>query len=128
MCELYNFFIKGCNKCRDTRAYLHDLQFLLISALSNLVFLWTNLNMENTFRYVFNDNLYRGYWQPLPGENGKRVFRISYPDHADQYGECIEIIETGDRREPYKPRKDYEISQFFSVIIKWFADYKLLSS
>jgi hypothetical protein len=84
--------------------------------------------MQNTFRYVFDGNLYNGFWQSMPGENGKRVFKISYPDYADQYGDFFEIIETGNQESPYKLKKIEEVNQFYGAILKWFSDHKLLSS
>jgi hypothetical protein len=83
--------------------------------------------MEKAFRYVFNDNLHSGYCQRMPLENGKKVFRISYPDHADQFGDYLEVIETGNRLSPYKPKSTKEFDQFYNIIIKWFTDYELLS-
>jgi hypothetical protein len=83
--------------------------------------------MANAFRYVFGNNLYSGYWQCMPRENGRRVFRISYPEHANQFGDFIEIIETGDHDLPYQPKVPKDPDQFYSSIIQWFSDNKLLS-
>jgi hypothetical protein len=83
--------------------------------------------MANVFRYVFNDNLYNAYWEPMPRENGREVFRISYPEHAEQFGDFFEVIETGDHYAPYKPKTTREFGQFYGAIIKWFVDCKLLS-
>jgi hypothetical protein len=83
--------------------------------------------MENAFRYVFDENLYNGYWEPMPNENGREVFRISYPEHAEKFGDFFEVIETGNRHLPYKPKKTDEFGHFYGMIINWFTDHKLLS-
>jgi hypothetical protein len=83
--------------------------------------------MSNTFRYVFKDNLCNGYWQPMPPEKGKRIFRISYPEHADQFGDFLEVIETGDLQSPFQPKVNNDFDEFHCMIIKWFSDNKLLS-
>jgi hypothetical protein len=83
--------------------------------------------MEKSFRYVFNDNLYHGYCEGMPLEDGKKVFRITYPDHADQFGQFFEVIETGNHHSPYRQKTAKEFDPFYSIIIKWFADYELLS-
>jgi hypothetical protein len=83
--------------------------------------------MPNTFRYVFNDNLCNGYWQSMPPEKGKNVFRISYPEHAEQFGDFLEVIETGDLHSPFQPKMNNDYNVFHVTIIKWFSDYKLLS-
>ncbi len=84
--------------------------------------------MANAFRYVFDDNLYSpGYWERMPLENGKIVYRILYPEHSDQFGEFMEVIETGDHQSPYVQRTSNEYRQFYSTVLKWFSDYKLLS-
>jgi hypothetical protein len=71
--------------------------------------------------------LYEAYSQPIPSVDGRKVFRITYPEHADQFGDFFEVIETGNHTSPYKPRdlKSYNI--FYLTVLDWFSDYKLLS-
>jgi hypothetical protein len=83
--------------------------------------------MANAFRYVINGCLYNGYWQPMPPENGKKIFRISYPEHAGQFGEFFEVVETGDHYLPFRSEAPEEFGSFYGQIILWFSDYKLLS-
>jgi hypothetical protein len=83
--------------------------------------------MENTFRYVFNDRLFEGYSQPMPFENGRRVYRIFYPEHTDQFGDFFEVIETGDLQSPFEPKTIKTVGLFYRTVIDWFSDYRLLS-
>jgi|GEM_PF-1299325 hypothetical protein len=83
--------------------------------------------MVNAFRYVFDDNLYNGYSQPLPLENGKKVYRIFFPEQTGQYGDFFDVIETGEHTSPYRPRISKTFDQFYKTVIDWFSDYKLLS-
>ena len=83
--------------------------------------------MANVFRYVFDSDLYNGYWQPMPAENGREVYRISYPEHSERFGVFFEVVETGDRQSPYLAKMPNEYDQFHIMILKWFSDYKLLS-
>jgi len=82
--------------------------------------------MINSFRYVFDEDLFNGYWQLMPMESGKRVYRIFYPEHSDNNGAFFEVVETGDPFTPFLPKAP-ETGQFNSMILKWFSDYKLLS-
>jgi hypothetical protein len=83
--------------------------------------------MANSFRYVVTGNLYNGSWQPMPPENGRKIFRISCPEHAGQLGDFFEVVETGDHFLPYKSKTPKEFGPFYYRIIQWFSDYKLLS-
>ena len=83
--------------------------------------------MINSFRYVFDEDLFNGYWQLMPMESGKRVYRIFYPEHSDNNGAFFEVVETGDRQSPYLAKMPNEYDQFHIMILKWFSDYKLLS-
>jgi hypothetical protein len=83
--------------------------------------------MANTFRYVFDDRLYCGYSQALPSEEGKKVYRIFFPEQAGRFGDFFEVIETGDDTIRYKSKFPKDNDQFYQEVINWFSDYKLLS-
>ncbi|HEY4967788.1 MAG TPA: hypothetical protein VII28_15390 [Puia sp.] len=83
--------------------------------------------MINSFQYVFDEDLFKGYWQLMPLEKGRRVFRLFYPEHCDYYGAFFEVVETGDPYMPFLLKTPKDSGQFNSMILKWFSDYKLLS-
>jgi hypothetical protein len=79
--------------------------------------------MASPFRYVFDDNLYLGFSEPMPLENGKKVFGIICPDFIDNY---FEVIETGNPKSRYLPRATNCFDPFTQKVIEWFSDNKLL--
>ena len=79
--------------------------------------------MAHPFRYVFEDCLYVGFSQPLPLVDGRKAFGITYPDFAENY---FEIIETGDKSSPYRPKSSFHFNPFSQAVIEWFSDHKLL--
>ena len=79
--------------------------------------------MLNTFRYVFDDNLYMGLSQAMPNENGKKVFEIICPDFNNKY---FEVIETGNHCSPYELKASDCVNPFSQTVIGWFSDSRLL--
>jgi hypothetical protein len=63
----------------------------------------------------------------MPPENGRKIFRISYPEHTGLFGDFFEIVETGDHQFPFKCKTPNELGSFYGQILQWFSDYKLLS-
>jgi hypothetical protein len=79
--------------------------------------------MASPFRYVFDDNLYLGFSEPMPLEKGKKVFGIICPDFIDDY---FEVVETDNPGLPYMPKTLHFFNPFSTEVIAWFSDYKLL--
>jgi hypothetical protein len=79
--------------------------------------------MANPFRYVIDNTLYIGFSQPMPLDDGRKVFGITCPDFVDNY---FEVIETGNHSSPYLPRTSFYINPFSQKVLEWFSDYKLL--
>ena len=79
--------------------------------------------MASPFRYVFDDNLYIGFSEPMPLENGKKVFGIVCPDFIDNY---FEVIETGNPKFPYLTKETNLFNPFSQSVLTWFSDFKLL--
>jgi len=79
--------------------------------------------MLNTFRYVFDHNLYMGLSKDMPHENGKKVFEIICPDFNNK---DFEVIETGDQDSPYELKASNCANPFSQTVIGWFSDSRLL--
>ncbi len=92
--------------------------------ITSINFAYISYQMTHPFRYVFEDCLYFGFSQPMPSDDGRKVFGISCPDFLGTY---FEVIETGNRSSPYLPRASFPFDPFTQEVLEWFSDYKLLS-
>jgi hypothetical protein len=84
--------------------------------------------MDGFFHYVYDSRLFVAFRQMIRQEDGRRIYRITYPQHAHQYGAYVDILETRNPDYPWVRLSDKPFDNgFFRSLIEWFSDHMLLT-